>query len=41
MDIGTEHEATIEGRTGAFSARKLDQLWDDLVDKGNATVTVP
>ncbi|MGY1636020.1 hypothetical protein ACI78V_05110 [Geodermatophilus sp. SYSU D00742] len=41
MDIGTEHEATIEGRTGEFSAGKLDQLWDDLVDKGNATVTVP
>jgi len=41
MDIGTEHEVTIEGRDGPFGENKLDQLWDDLVDKGNVTLTVP
>lgn len=41
MDMGTEHEITIEGVNGAFSTEKLNQLWDDLADKGNVTLTVP
>lgn len=41
MDIGTEHEVTIEGMAKEFSSSKLDQLWDDLVDKKNVTLTVP
>ena len=41
MDIGTEHEVTIEGMNGGFGTDKLDQLWDDLADKGNVTLTVP
>ena len=41
MDIGTEHEVTIEGFKGELGKGKLDQLWDDLVDKGNVTLSVP
>jgi hypothetical protein len=41
MDIGTEHEATIEGRADGFSQGKLDQLWDDLADKRSVLLTVP
>jgi hypothetical protein len=41
MDMGTEHEFTIEGRSGRFGSGKLDQLWDDLADKRNVTLTVP
>lgn len=41
MDMGTEQEFTIEGMYKGFSSYKLDQLWDDLMDKGNITLTVP
>lgn len=41
MDIGTEHEVTIEGRAQGFGKGKLDQLWDDIADNGHAIVTVP
>jgi polyhydroxyalkanoate synthesis regulator phasin len=34
MDVGTEHEVKIEGAQGVMGKNKLDQLWDDLVDKG-------
>ena len=41
MDIGTEHEVTMEGGGGGFGPGKLDQLWDDLVDNRHAILTVP
>jgi WXG100 family type VII secretion target len=41
MDMGTEQEFTIAGREGTLGKEKLDQLWDDLADKGNVTLTVP
>jgi hypothetical protein len=41
MDMGTEQEFTIAGRDRGLGKEKLDQLWDDLADKGNVTLTVP
>jgi hypothetical protein len=41
MDMGTEHEMTMEGVNGSFGTEKLNQLWDDLADKRNVTLTVP
>jgi len=41
MDVGTEHEVTLEGRDGPFSTGKLDQLWLDMRDHGRVQLTVP
>ena len=41
IDIGTNHEVTIEGHHKAFGTHKLDQLWNDLEHEGIVLLTVP
>jgi Domain of unknown function (DUF4157) len=41
MDIGTEHEVTIEGWKGVFGTHKLNQFWLDMRDKGTVLLTIP
>jgi hypothetical protein len=40
-DFGNVKELTIEGREGALSESKLDQLWFDLNEHGSIDLTVP